>query len=90
MIPLMAIISIISIHWNQFIALIGLGQEPARFDLVWKKQPLSLTYIATIMAIIALFEFLPYLEELVRGLRANHGKLVPPRDRTREPGTKPI
>ncbi|MGX8012791.1 hypothetical protein ACVDG8_029405 [Mesorhizobium sp. ORM8.1] len=35
---------------------------------------------------IVLFEFLPYLEEFVRGWRANSGRLVPPKATWHEPG----
>jgi hypothetical protein len=77
MIPLMAILSVISLHWSQSLALFGGGSETAKFDLTWKSEPLPTPYIATIMTIILLFEFLPYVEELLRGLRANGGRLVP-------------
>jgi hypothetical protein len=40
MIPLMAILCVVSIHWGQFLALFGVGSERARFDLVWKSEPL--------------------------------------------------
>jgi hypothetical protein len=33
------------------------------------------------MMIIVLFEFLPYVEEFVRALRANPGRLIPARAR---------
>jgi hypothetical protein len=36
--------------------------------------------------VILLFEFLPYVEEFLRGLRANAGQLVPPAARTARPG----
>jgi hypothetical protein len=42
---------------------------------------LPVTYIASLMTVILLFEFLPYIEEFVRGLRANHGELIPPKAR---------
>ncbi len=86
MIPLMGIIIVISLHWGQFLALFGLGSEPARFNLVWKSEPLPVTYIVTMLVVILLFEFLPYIEEFVRGLRANAGKLVPEKARKGEPG----
>jgi hypothetical protein len=35
--------------------------------------------VTAILGAVLLFEVLPYLEELVRGLRANHGRLVPER-----------
>lgn len=77
MIPLMGILLIVSRHWGQFLALFGMGAEPARFDLLWKSEPLPATYIVTVFAIVLLFDLLPYLEELARGLIANHGQLVP-------------
>ncbi|MBZ9869390.1 diguanylate cyclase [Mesorhizobium sp. BR1-1-9] len=86
MIPLMGLVSVISLHWGQFLALFGAGTETARFELVWKSQQLPVTYIACVMAVILLFELLPYLEELVRGLRANAGRLIPSKARRGNPG----
>jgi hypothetical protein len=81
MIPLMAILSVISLHWGQFLALFGGGYESANFDLAWKPERLPVAYIAAVMAVIVLFEFLPYVEEFLRGLRANAGKLIPAKAR---------
>lgn len=81
MIPLMAIVAIVGMHWGQFLALFGLGDEPARFGLVRKAEPLPMLYVAAVFAAVVLFEFLPYLEELARGLVANRGALVPPKAR---------
>jgi hypothetical protein len=86
MIPLMALVSVISLHWSQFLALFGGGAESAKFDLAWKPQQLPTTYIASVMAAILLFELLPYVEEFLRGLRANAGKLVPMKARRAKPG----
>ncbi|MBZ9721573.1 diguanylate cyclase [Mesorhizobium sp. AD1-1] len=86
MIPLMGLVSVVSLHWTQFLALFGAGPETARFDIVWKSQQLPLIYIVCVMAVIVLFELLPYVEEFVRGLRANAGRLIPPKARRRDPG----
>ncbi|MGX8008925.1 diguanylate cyclase [Mesorhizobium sp. ORM8.1] len=86
MIPLMGIISVVALHWGQFLALFGFGNEPARYDITWKQQQLPVSYIAAVMIVIVLFEFLPYLEEFVRGWRANSGRLVPPEARRHAPG----
>jgi hypothetical protein len=86
MIPLMALVSVISLHWGQFLALFGGGAESAKFDLAWKPEQLPTTYIASVMAAILLFELLPYVEEFLRGLRANAGKLVPMKARRAKPG----
>jgi hypothetical protein len=77
MIPLMAMTSVITIHWSQFLALFGVGPESARFGLTWKSPPLPAGYIVTLLTVILLFELLPYAEEFVRGWRRNAGELVP-------------
>ena len=77
MMPLTALVLVVVLHWPQFTALFGLGSEPARFALVLKQPPLPWLYVGAIFAAILLFELLPYLEELVRGLRANAGHLTP-------------
>jgi hypothetical protein len=77
MMPLMGLLLIVPLKWSQFLALFGLGDEPAHFDLARKVQPLPLAYIITILTVIVLFESLPYMEELGRGLIANGGRLVP-------------
>ena len=58
----------------------------SKFDLAWKPQQLPTIYIASVMAAILLFELLPYVEEFLRGLRANAGKLVPMKARRAKPG----
>jgi hypothetical protein len=85
MLPLMAAAFVTVLHWPQFLAIFGLGPEPARFDLTWKPAPLPIAYIATVLAAALLLEALPYLEELRRGLRAAGGRLVPPRPGVRTP-----
>ena len=69
LVPLMAMLLVVSRHWSQFQALLGLGGEPARFELVAKNEPLPVAYIVALFALILVFELLPYLEELWRGLR---------------------
>ena len=78
-IPLMALVSVVSRHWQQFLAVFGMGSEPLRTDLTLKSEPLPIVYIAGILIMVLLFELLPYIEEFVRGLRANRGRLVPPK-----------
>ncbi|TGS19202.1 diguanylate cyclase [Mesorhizobium sp. M2E.F.Ca.ET.209.01.1.1] len=86
MIPLMGLVSVVSLHWGQFLALFGAGTERARFDLAWKQEQLPVAYVAIVMIVIALFELLPYVEEFLRGLRANAGRFVPAKARRHEPG----
>ena len=77
MMPLMGLALIAVLNWPQFLALFGLGNEPARFGITIRQGPPSWTYVTTVLSLVLLFEVLPYLEELVRGLRANNGRLVP-------------
>lgn len=66
-IPFMALSFVVVLHWEQVAALLGLGTPD--FSLSWKRAPLPLTYIATLLGVIAVIEVIPYLEELGRGLR---------------------
>jgi hypothetical protein len=68
MLPLMGLLMVIVLHWTQFISLFGLA--PASFEIRLKEPPLPWTYVVTMLALVLLFEVLPYLEELARGVRA--------------------
>jgi hypothetical protein len=70
MIPLMAGAFVAVLHWPQLLALFGLGSEAARFDMAWKQDPLPVGYIVAVLSASLFLELLPYVEELVRGLRA--------------------
>jgi hypothetical protein len=70
MLPLMGLAFVVVLHWPQFLALFGLGTEPANFAIRLKEHPLPVAYVVTVLAAVLLFELLPYLEELVRGMRA--------------------
>jgi hypothetical protein len=70
MLPLMGLLMVAVLHWGQFLALFGLSPEPARFDIALKDNPLPLAYVIGALLCVLLFEVLPYVEELVRGLRA--------------------
>jgi hypothetical protein len=67
MMPLTGLLIVVALHWDAFIALFGL--VPASFSLITKGAPLPWAYIVTVMSLTLLFEVLPYLEELVRGVR---------------------
>ena len=77
--PLMSLVLVVVLNWQQFLALFGLGIEAPRFDLVWKQPGLPWGYVLSVIAGVVLLEVLPYLEELIRGLRANNGSLVAPK-----------
>jgi hypothetical protein len=80
MVPLMAISFVAVLHWPQFSALFGRGEEPPNLSIRAKEQALPPSYVAAALGANVIFEVLPYLEELVRTLRASHGRLVPPAD----------
>jgi hypothetical protein len=67
MMPLTGVLLVVALHWQAFIALFGLA--PASFAIVPKAEPLPWIYIASVLGLTLLFEVLPYLEELLRGLR---------------------
>jgi len=73
MVPLMALLLVVSRHWPQFLALFGLGDEPARFELKQRDDPLPAGYITAVLSGIFFLEVLPYLEEYWRGKKARKG-----------------
>lgn len=75
MMPLTGLLMVIALHWDAFIALFGLA--PARFAIALKPEPLPWVYIVSMMALTLLFEVLPYLEELLRGLRYSRLRRAP-------------
>jgi hypothetical protein len=69
MLPLMGLLIVATLHWQQVLALFGLGHEAADFGLRLKQPPLPWIYVSVILCLVLLFEVLPYLEELARGIR---------------------
>ena len=69
MLPLMGLLIIVTLHWQQFLSLFNLGPATADFNLRLKQPPLPWLYVSTILSLVVIFEILPYLEELVRGIR---------------------
>jgi hypothetical protein len=67
MMPLTGLLLVIALNWSAFLGLLGLA--PASFDFLFKPEPPSWAYVTTVMGLTAILEVLPYLEELVRGLR---------------------
>jgi hypothetical protein len=67
MMPLTGLLLVIALHWNAFLGLCGLAT--ASFEFGFKSEPLSWPYVTTMLGLTALFEVLPYMEELSRGLR---------------------
>jgi hypothetical protein len=71
-IPFMVVSFMICLYWEQFLALVGAGSEPARFELRAKRQPLSRGYVSGILAAVAVLVALPYAEEFWRCYRVDH------------------
>jgi hypothetical protein len=67
MLPLMGLLIVIALYFDQFAALFGAGE--ARFEIRLKSDPLPWPYLIAVLGLVLLFEVLPYLEELVRTLR---------------------
>ena len=67
MLPFTGLLLVIALHWPDFAALFGYGS--ADFSLTLKEQTIPLAYVVTMLGLTALFEVLPHLEELMRGLR---------------------
>lgn len=77
MIPLMLILLFGLDNVQQLFALLGAGSARADFGLHWRAHPLPAPYLIALLLCVALLEVLPFTEELLRGLRANHGALAP-------------
>jgi hypothetical protein len=79
MLPLMAIVIVAALHWQQFLALFGLGSEAPSSTIRLKEPPLPWLYVTVILATVLMFEVLPYVEELIRALRMRPPRTVQPR-----------
>jgi hypothetical protein len=80
--PFMAVSFIICLHWDQFLALVGRGNEPAGFQLRPKRQPLSRRYVTAILAAVAATVVLPYAEEFWRCYRVDRTLAAHPPSRS--------
>ncbi|HEY6021216.1 MAG TPA: response regulator transcription factor [Candidatus Paceibacterota bacterium] len=69
LLPLMAVSFVTLLSWQQFLALFGMGGEPPRFEIRLKQNPLSSTYLFSLISAIAVFVIVPYAEEFWRCIR---------------------
>ncbi|MDP9018371.1 MAG: diguanylate cyclase [Candidatus Eremiobacteraeota bacterium] len=69
--PFMSLSFMLCQHWDQALALVGLGPDPPSFKIERKHEPLPGAYVAGLLSAITLFVILPYAEELVRCYRAD-------------------
>lgn len=70
MCPLMLLLLLASAHWEQWLALWGMGAEAARLDLAPSALPPSPAYTAALVVAVTGFALGPYVEELLRARRA--------------------
>ena len=70
LLPIAAFLLLAVAEWSQLLALFGLGPETRRFAP--EPRLLSAAYAAAILAAAFLFNLIPYLEELMRCLRASN------------------
>jgi len=82
LLPLMAISFLAVLHWREFLGLFGMDDGSAQRGIKPKREPLPAPVIAGILGAIALFNALPYLEELWRGLRVRFSEGERPRAST--------
>jgi hypothetical protein len=66
--PFIAMLLVFILHWNQALALFGLGDEPAQWFFATKPLP-SFAELLWPGIAFAVFALVPYAEEFIRGLR---------------------
>ncbi|NTX01517.1 MULTISPECIES: hypothetical protein [unclassified Myxococcus] len=77
--PFMAVSSIVCLHWDQFLAIWGIGGRKGRWRFALKKQRLPAGYLRNILLGIGATIVLPYANELWRCIRAQRrGEALPP------------
>ena len=67
--PFMIASMVICLHWDQFLALVGLASQPGSFSLHLKQPPLPLNYVVAIFAAVSGLMAVPYAEEFWRCFR---------------------
>ena len=70
MVPMAAIAFISVLHWPQLLALLALSDKRPDWRLRWKQRPLPWAYATAMLAAQVGLEWLPYMEELIRTIRA--------------------
>jgi hypothetical protein len=73
LVPLLALCCVLFLHWDQFLALLGAGTQPADFSVQRKSPALPPAYIAGTLVALVLLEMLPFAEEMARCLRPARG-----------------
>jgi hypothetical protein len=83
MIPLLALSCMMFLHWDQFLALFGLGTAERDMALRWKAEPLPAAYTISAVVAVGVLQVVPYLEELWRGVCAERVRIAAHRSNTR-------
>ena len=84
------------LHWKQFLSLVGIKPEPRDFEIRLKKRPVPLAYSLGLIGSVTVLEWLPYIFEFIRGVRAkrlsspgraatNHADMMPERQLPTQP-----
>jgi len=68
--PFMIVSMVICLHWDQFLALVGIGSAAESFSLRLKQPPLPTSYVVGIFSAVFALMVVPYAEELWRCWRA--------------------
>jgi len=74
--PFAALALVLALHWEQALALIGLGPETARFTFELRGLSAISVYTLVLVAAVLLLNILPYGEEFLRCLRARRKPAV--------------
>jgi hypothetical protein len=68
--PMVVTAAAIVTHWGQFLALMGRGNERARFEIRLQRPRIGLSTVLLIFAGMGLFGALPHIDELRRCIQA--------------------
>jgi hypothetical protein len=77
--PMVAGLLLVILHWPQFLSLFGRGDEAPDFALRAKQHPLSAAYVTGVLSAVVLLDLAPYLEEFWR-CRRSESNLNPTRE----------
>ena len=67
-IPMVLFAVVCILNWDQAAALLAWSDD-ANFSLEWKRNPLPVVYLASVLGLTALFVGLPFVEEFLRAVR---------------------
>jgi hypothetical protein len=70
MVPICITAAAITMHWDQFLSLLGQGRGPANIELRWKHPRVPARDIGLVLGAMGLLGALPHMDELRRCWRA--------------------